>query len=437
MDPRLQIALESQNPWWFSKQYDTGIPRLSQFPEILSYLDTEEIVLLTGARRTGKSTLVYQIIEYLMTRGVPKEEILYINLDEPLLISMADDPTLLSGIVEEYLASHGNPERLYLCIDEVQNYHYWAYAIKTLYDTKRGIKCILTGSTSSTLQKDISTRLSGRYFSCTIHPLSFPEFLQFRGYSTLPLIEMRSHFSSYLKYGGYPRVVLEENCDLKVVILKNYYETMYLKDIILPNQLRNNSDVVNLLYYLISNVGNLYSYNKIADILHISANTVREYIEYAEDAYLLYTLMKFDYSVKKQIANPKKIYALDTGLVNAVSFAFSENRGKLLENLVFLALKRNYAEVFYHKERFECDFVVKEGLTIKKAVQVTQSLKNLETKKREVRGLTEAMDTYGLEEGVMVTENESDTISIDDRNIHVMPASDWLFTMGENSDEAP
>lgn len=241
---------------------------------------------------------------------------------------------------------------------------------------------------------------------------------------------MRQLFSSYLKYGGYPRVVLEENCDLKVQILKNDYETMYLKDIILPNQLRNNGGVVNLLSSLVSNVGNLYSYNRIADILHISAKTVREYIEYAEDACLLYTLMKFDYSVKKQMANPKKIYALDTGLVNAVSFAFSENRGKLLENLVFLALKRNYAEVFYHKERFECDFVVKEGLAIIKAFQVTQSLKNPETKKREARGLTEAMDTYGLGEGVIITENESDTISIDGRNIHVMPASDWLFAMG-------
>lgn len=432
MDPRLQIALERQNPWWFSKRYDVGIHRLSQFPQILTYLDTEEILLLTGARRTGKSTLVYQIIEFLLARGVPKKEILYINLDEPLFISMADDPALISGLVEEYIVSHGNLERLYLCIDEVQNYQYWPYAIKTLYDTKRGVKCILTGSTSSTLQKDISTRLSGRYFSCTIYPLSFPEFLQFTGHSELPLIEMRQYFSSYLKYGGYPRVVLEENCDLKLQILKNYYETIYLKDIILPNRLRNNRDVVNLLYYLISNVGNLYSYNKIADALHIAVDTVREYIEYAEDAYLLYTLMKFDCSVKKQIANPKKIYALDTGLVNAVSFAFSENKGKLLENLVFLALKRNYSEVFYHKEMYECDFVVKEGLAIIKAFQVTLSLENPETKKREVRGLTEAMDVYGLEEGIIITEEESDTLVIDGKTIHIMPAGDWLLAMGEH-----
>ena len=248
------------------------------------------------------------------------------------------------------------------------------------------------------------------------------------GHAELPLVEKRQHFSSYLKYGGYPRVVLEENCDLKMQILKNYYETIYLKDIILPNRLRNNSDVVNLLYYLVSNVGNLYSYNRIADVLHISADTVREYIEYAEDAYLLYTLMKFDYSVKKQIANPKKIYAVDTGLVNAVSFAFSENRGKLLENLVFLALKRKYSDVYYHKEKYECDFVVKDGLAIIKAFQVTLSLKSPETKKREVQGLIEAMETYGLEEGVIITEEESDVISIGEKVIHVMPACEWFFS---------
>ena len=429
MDPKLQIALESQNPWWFSKEYDTGIYRLSEFPEILQYLDTREILLLTGARRTGKSTLVYQIIEHLLKNGVPKEEILYINLDEPLLVSMADDPTLLTGIIEEYQSSRGGQNKLYLCIDEVQNYQYWAYAIKTIHDTKPDIKCILTGSTSATLQKEIITRLSGRYFSCTIYPLSFPEYLSFRGFSVPTLTEKRQQFSLYLKYGGYPRVVLEENDALKFKILKNYYESTYLKDIILPNRLRNNSDVVGLLYYLISNTGNLHSYNKIADALHIAAETVREYTEYAENAFLLYTLMKFDYSVKKQMANSKKIYALDTGLVNAVSFAFSENRGKLLENLIFLALKREYSEVFYHKEKYEYDFVIKDGLNITKAFQVTQSLKNPETKQREIRGLTEAMNSYDLEEGTIITEEESDTISIDGKTIHVISASDWLCTI--------
>lgn len=344
-------------------------------------------------------------------------------------MSMSDDPALLSRIIEEYLSRRKTSARLYLCIDEVQNYKYWAYAIKTFYDTKSNIKCILTGSTSSTLQKEISTRLSGRYLSCTIYPLSFPEYLLFRGFYKPALTEKRQLFNTYLKYGGYPRIALEDNDDIKIQILKNYYETIYLKDIILPNRIRNNSDLVNLLYYLISNTGNLFSYNRIAEVLHISADTVREYIEYAENACLLYTLMKFDYSVKKQIANPKKIYALDTGLINAVSFAYSENKGRLLENLVFIALKRTYGEVFYHKGRYECDFIVKDGLLIVKVIQVTQSLKNKDTKKREIRGLTEAMDTYGLEEGIIITESESDKLLIDGRRICIIPVYEWLSDM--------
>jgi len=132
-----------------------------------------------------------------------------------------------------------------------------------------------------------------------------------------------------------------------------------------------------------------------------------------------------------QIANPEKIYALDTGLINAVSFAFSENKERLLENLVFIALKRTYNEVFYHKGKYECDFIVKIGLLIVKAIQVTQSLKNQDTKKREIRGLTEAMDTYGLEEGIIITESESDKLLIDGRRIRIIPVYEWFFDMPE------
>jgi len=426
MDQRSQIALESQNPWWFSKGFETGIDRLPQFPRMLRYLEAREILLLAGARRTGKSTLVYQIIQSLLERGVPKEAILYINLDEPLFVSMADDPTLLGGIVEDHLARHDGLERLYLCIDEIQNYTHWAYAIKTFYDTKSNVKCILTGSVSSLLRQEISSRLSGRYFSCIIHPLSFSEYLHFQGMENPTLVERQQQFAAYLKYGGFPRVALEPNTDLKLQILKNYYETIYLKDIIFPNRLRNNSDVVDLLYYLISNTGNMLSYNRIADALHIATETVREYIEYAENAFLLYTMMKFDYSAKKQLANPKKIYALDTGLVNAVAFTFSENRGKLLENIVFIDLKKQYDSIYYHKDRYECDFLVKSGRAIVRAIQVTQSLHDVGTRKREIRGLCEAMDAHGLKEGTIITEAESEDVVVDGRIIHVVPIYAWL-----------
>lgn len=426
MDERIRIALESQNPWWFGKPFDRGIERLDRFPGIVEYLHTREILLLVGARRTGKSTLLYQVIHSLLEKGIQDKAILFINLDEPLFRSMSDDPQLLSGIVEEHLARNRDLDQVYLFIDEVQNYSHWVGAIKTLYDTRSMVKCILTGSTSTLLEQEISTRLSGRYFSVTVYPLSFSEYLHFNGVSHPTQREKRVLFADYLKYGGFPRVVLEQKEDLKVQLLKNYYETIYLKDIIFPNRLRNNRDIVDLLYFLLSNSGTLLSYNRIARDFHIATDTVREYIGYAEHAFLLYTLMKFDYSVKKQLANPKKVYCLDTGLVNAVAFTFSENCGRLLENLVCSTLVKRYEEVYYHKGRYECDFVIRSHRAVIQVIQVTQSLHNEKTRAREIRGLCEAMNAYGLEEGTIITEDESEELVVDGNIIHVVPITTWL-----------
>ncbi len=432
MDERMEIALESQNPWWSSQEFETGVNRLSRFPQIERYLDIQEVLLIVGARRTGKSTLVYQIIRSLLDQGVGREAILYINLDEPLFLSMADDPTLLSSIVEGHLARHGSKiQRLYLCIDEIQNYSYWAPAIKTLYDTKSTIKCILTGSVSTLLKQEMSTRLSGRHFSMTVYPLTFAECLGFQKTEHPTIMQKRKAFGEYLKYGGFPRVVLEPDESMKMEILKNYYETIYLKDIIFPNRIRKNSEIIDLLYYLISHTGTLFSYNKIAETLQISTDTVQEYIEYAENAFLLFTLMKYDYSLKKQLTNPKKIYAIDPGLINAVSFAFSENRGRLIENVIFMTLKRAYESIYYHKGQYECDFLVSVERRIAHAVQVTQSLKEPKTREREIRGLSEAMEAYGLPEGTIITEFESEEIESDGRRIHVIPCYTWLTRNGQ------
>jgi len=433
MDQTLQLVLEAQNPWWFGKPYDSGIERLHHFPEIAQYLGTREILLLIGARRTGKSTLVYQIIRTLLEKGTPMEAILYINLDEPVFRSHAKDPAFLHELIEEYLARHATVDQWYVCIDEVQNYDHWVGTIKVLYDTKSSVKCILTGSTSTLLQREGSNRLSGRYFSCTVFPLTFDEFLAFRGIRNPTTIERRQAFGTYLKYGGFPRVVLEEQDAVKEQILKNYYETIYLKDIIYPNKVRNNADVVDLLYYLISNVGTLLSFTKISDALHIAVGTVREYLGYAENAFLLHPLMKFDFSVKKQLANPKKIYAIDTGLANAVSFQFSENRGRLLENIVYIALKKQYSSLYYHKGRYECDFLVKEQMKVTQAIQVARSLSAESTRKREVRGLLEAMEIHGLTEGLILTEEESGEETMGGKKIHIMPIYAWLGTTGKKT----
>lgn len=426
MDEKIRIALESQNPWWFSKPFETGVDRLPYFPELRQYLSAKEILLLSGARRTGKSTLVYQIIHSLLDAGTQKEAILYINLDEPLFVNRAKDPGFLRELIEEHCTRYGGIARFYICIDEIQNFQYRVGTVKTLSDTRPELKLILTGSTSSLLQREISTRLSGRYFSCTIYPLSFAECLGFLGIANPTLIRKRQLFASYLMYGGFPRVALEQQDELKKEILRNYYETIYLKDIIYPNNVRNNSDLYDVLYYLISNTGTPLSYNRIADALQIAAETVREYIGYAQNAFLLYTVKKFDYSVKKQLANPKKVYCIDTGIISAVTFAFSENRGRLLENAVFMALKKMQGEIYYHKDRYECDFVTKSHRKIIRAIQVAETLKNPDTKTREIRGLCEAMEAYDLDEGTIITMNESGEETVAGRHVRILPVYEWL-----------
>jgi len=423
MEQQIQSALEKQNPWWFGKPFDTGIPRLRYYPLLQKYLDAPEILLMLGARRTGKSTLLYQLISTLQ---VESRAILFINLDEPVFQSNAEDPTFLSALIEEYIAQQEGIHKFYIFIDEIQNYTHWAHALKILHDTNKQLKLVLTGSTAVLLQDAASTRLSGRYFPSTVYPLTFIEYLHFIGAHQPTLPEKRQAIDSYLQYGGFPRVALEKDETLRHELLKHYFQTIYLKDIIYPHNVRNNKDVFELLYFALSTMGSFFSYTNVGKTLHISADTVKEYLSYAEQSYLLSMVMKYDHSVRKQIANPRKIYCVDTGLINAVSFKFSENKGRLMENLVFLTLRKQQKQVFYHKGSYECDFIIRDGRAIVRAIQVTASLKDAAVKKRELKGLMEAMCAYNLSEGVIVTESERETMHVEGKTITILPLHAWL-----------
>lgn len=425
MEQLIVDVLEKQNPWWFGKTYSTGTPRLQYYPRLSKYLNTEEILLILGARRTGKSTLIYQLIRSLELAEDEMESVLYMNLDEPVFQSQAERADLLSSIIEDHIAAT-KKERYFIFLDEVQNFKYWTQTLKTLYDTDKRLKFILTGSTSSLLEKKTITRLSGRYLALTVYPLTFREHLDFKRLKKPTSAEKRLEFEEYLRHGSFPRISLEEDTGIKEELLKNYYETIYLKDIIFPHKLRNNRDVINLLYFIISNVGKPFSYNSMANFLEISADTVKEYLGYAEDSYLLYSINKFDYSLRKQLANPKKIYCLDTGLINAVSFRFSENYGRLLENLVFIELVRRQNEVYYHKGTHECDFLIKMDHRITGAIQVTKEL-NLDNRKRELEGLLEAMKAHDLQEGLILTRDTEDMFEMDVRKILIKPVWKWLL----------
>lgn len=425
MDRKIQAVLDRQNPWWFGRTYETGQNRLGSYPELTGYLDAREILFIQGVRRSGKSTLMFQMVEYLIQQGVDPDTILYINLDEPLFTGWMHDPGFLNELIEEY-CERINKSRYYLFIDEIQNYEQWVGAVKVSYDTNPHIKWVLTGSTSSLLKRNLATKISGRYLSVTVYPLSFEEYLLFQGETRVSITRKNQLFETYLKYGGFPRITIESDASLRHDLLTSYYETIYLKDIIMAHNIRSPAYLVDLLYFLISNTGNLLSYTRLGEQIGISTDTVREYIECACDAYLLYPVLKYDPSVKKQLYNMKKIYCIDTGLINAVSFKFSENAGKILENYVFTTLiRKKDSFVFYHRSRYECDFLIQKNHHIVSAIQVCMSLENPDVRKREIRGLVEAMDSYPDITGYILTMNESDRIEVDDKVIQVIPAYEY------------
>ncbi|NOX71546.1 MAG: ATP-binding protein [Candidatus Micrarchaeota archaeon] len=422
-DKKLKDALESQNPWWFGERPDNGIDRI-RFYDIEKYIKAGEIFLILGVRRSGKSTFLYQIINNLDT---DPRRILFMNMDEPIFQSKSSDPSFLTDIVKEYVEKIGSG-KLFLIIDEIQNYEYWPSAIKSIYDFHKNVKIILTGSNSSLIWSSAARKLSGRSFHMIMYPLSFVEFLHFKN---IPLNsserKLEIELGNYLEYGSFPRVVLEDDIKLKHELLKSYFQTIYLKDITHFNKIRGNRDVFELLFLALSNIGTPLSYSRIAKAIGISVNTAKEYLGYAEDSYLLHQVSKFDYSLRKQTANPRKIYCIDTGMANAVSFRFSENKGWLLENAVFMELKRQGREVYYHKNQHECDFVIKEGTDIAEAIQVSFSLENEATRKRELKGLMEALRAYNLDSGIIITSGESGRITIENKTIKIVPFYKWAM----------
>jgi predicted AAA+ superfamily ATPase len=425
MEMPVRMAVERQNPWWLGKKYDHGIPRLARYPDIGRYLHLQEVLVLLGARRTGKSTLVFQIIDSLIQEGTPAHAILYLNLDDPVLGFHAQEPGFFMDIIERYQAEHGGIR--YLCIDEVQLSPHWAATVKVLYDTQPGIRTIITGSNSQVVEHEMSLRLSGRYLPVRVFPLDFGEFLSFTGKGNSSSAEQNMLARQYVRYGGFPRIVLERDEEVKDALLRQYYETIYLKDILTPRMIRSTRDLVSLLYICLSQSGTVISYQRLADSLNITAETVKEYIGYAEDAYLLYTVRRFDYSAHRQESHIKKIYCADTGLMNAVAYSFSENSGHLMENLVFTTLLRQSGSIWYHKGRYECDFIITGHGKPVQAIQVCMSLRDEQTRKREIRGLLEATGRYGLSEGTIITREEEGMEMVGDTRIQIIPLARWLL----------
>lgn len=384
-DTIIQI-LDRWNFW--HKKIDAGIKRRTYLEKIIKYLANPEIIALTGVRRSGKSTLLLQVVNHLVSHGIDPQNTLYVNFEEPLFEANAS-LQFLEEVFNSYLEFFNPKGKIYVFLDEIQLIEKWERFVASLYDRRENVKIFVTGSSSKLLKAEISTLLSGRFISETVFPLTYKEFLQFKNisYKRIKSPELMFYLKEYLEYGGFPRVVLEADKLKKTKILEEYYSSIVERDVISRNKIKNIREVKELLLYLLSNTGNQVSTYSVEKNLGISNENTRRYFGFFEEAFLVDFVDFFSYKVKKQIYNPKKAYCIDTGLINIASFKFSENKGKILENVVYNFLKQGNKKIYYWKNKTEVDFIVRRGYSVEEIINVSWTLKDKNTTDRELNSL--------------------------------------------------
>jgi predicted AAA+ superfamily ATPase len=383
------------------KSAEQGIPRATTQKIDLTL---PFAVILSGIRRCGKSTLLRQIMATTASSY-------YFNFEDPRATSFElNDFQKLNEIFREEFGETDN-----YFFDEIQNVEKWELFVRTMLDNKKHF--LITGSNASLMSKELGTRLTGRHLKQELFPFSYCEFLNF----TSKKKEAQS-FGEYMRKGGFPEFLKYGKSD----ILQELFNDIIMRDIVVRHKLRSPKVIKEMTLFLISNVGTEFSYNNLAKTFNLgSTNSAIAFISYLEDSYLLFTVSKFDYSLKKQAVNPKKVYLIDNGLAYVNSISFSENKGRMFENCVFLELRRTGKEIYYFREKKECDFLIKEKNKIVKAIQTCYEL-NEDNKKREIDGLIEAMTKFDLPEGLILTYDQEDEIKILGKTIKIKPAWRWF-----------
>jgi len=401
--------------------YDYVFKKRKHYSEqIKSLAQSKEVIALIGVRRSGKSTLLYQEISNLK-KIYDSSQILFLNFEDPRFSTQLNT-SLLDEIFEVYKKNIYRSGEIFLFLDEIQNIPDWEKWVRTKHELKQA-NIYITGSSAKLLSKELGTVLTGRCLEVNVFPLSFNEYLEFTNEKKLVKIDS---FNSYFEFGGFPKVVnLLSN---KKEELQAYFKNIILRDVVARYSLKNYHNVEQIAQLLISNVGKLYSANKLRLAIGISLESALFYIEALKESMLFFDLYKFDYSLKKQQLSQKKIYCIDSGMINTLAFNFSENKGRVLENLVFIELKRRNKKIYYHKNKFECDFLIKQGLKITEAVQVCYELTK-ENKKRELAGLLEAMDEHKLKKGLLLTYDKEEELIFKNKKIVIMPV--WKYLLNE------
>jgi len=412
----MKESIQRWNIWWENPQEIKkfiGTERLS-LSTILTELKIPHIKDIIGVRRCGKTVLMYQIISKLIEQNIPAKNILYLNFDDPELTDIEE--TIKTSL-------HINPDISHIFLDEIQNIKQWEKIIRVYFDRKKFKQIFVSGSSASLISRDIGKTLTGRHITKIITPFSFKEYLVKQKIEKPTDISNREkviHFLEiYLKNGGFPETIGTDQLTSNSILI-DLYNDILSRDIV--SRFDADLDIVKKIgYYLITNIGVLFSYNSVARALNLHYDTVKKYVPYFEEVFILFVIPFFSWKIKTTIKKDMKCYSIDTGLRNAVSFKFSDDLGKLAENLVLIELKRRNKDVYFWKGKKEVDFVIREEGKLT-AINVTYTN---EISNREKEGLLDFKEKYTKVNLIIITKELEKT---DEDGIKYIPLWKWLLS---------
>ena len=425
--------LDDWNFW--NRDQKTGVSRPIYISRLESLFSSNQVITITGPRRAGKSFVMRQMAKQLINKGHNPKDIMHVNLEDPRFTESG--VLFLEKIFEtyrEYISPQNTPILFLDKIQEIEGFEKW---VRMMHELSKA-KIIISGSNARILSRELGTLLTGRHLDMEVFPLSFREFLSFNNIALtnkMDLIgkesEIKGALRKYIEYGSFPEVALSEQ---KKEILLSYFEDVITKDLLRRFNIKKTQDLRAIAKHYLSNISALSTFKSIERSLDMSITSVKSYTGYLEQAYLLFPLKRFSFKVKEQEKSPRKIYAIDTGLCNAVGFRFSENDGRLAENVVFVALKRKQnlnpdMELFYWKDvhHREVDFVIKDGLKVTNLIQVCWNVQDEKTKNRELRSLRKAMEELNVTNAAVITGEIEGEEKLHDNTVKLIPLWKWLL----------
>ena len=394
----LKSIFLSQQEWLVPEEKEIPREQLDSFSSLPPFA-----YILTGVRRSGKSTLLKQVMRH-------HGSVNYFNFEDSRTAGFEVNDFM---IVEELFREVSDNKTIFF-FDEIQNVPGWERFVRNAIDRKKTI--VITGSNANLLSRELGTKLTGRHLDFEVFPFSYREFLIYFG-----LHPGADSFLSFISEGGFPGYLNTG----KKEMLSTLVSDILVRDIFSRYNLRNQDVYRRIVQYLLSNTGKEISYNNLKNTFEVgSASSVMDFMNYLTDAYLLFLVPRYDTSLKVQARNPRKIYAIDQGLVNFYSVSGSPDRGRLLENTVYLQLRRTGNETWYFKGKKECDFISRTGKNACSAIQVSWQV-DQQNEKREVDGLLEAMNLLNLTKGTIITFNQEDKILKEGKTIRLIPGWKW------------